>query len=151
MRVSQHPHPFCTEPAPGPQKALPPADREARRAAPASDGELIAYGLTADRNGEAQSRGETTGSWARDGASLVISEGDLTDASVFPARYANTCWSLIETDDGVKVGAQYQPTEEKIESVSSFISQTGESEELRKETYEESLGWYDGIVEDMFS
>ena len=77
--------------------------------------------------------------------------GELTDANVFPARYANTCWSLIETNDGVKVGAQYQPTEEKIESVSSFISQTGESDELRQETYEESLGWYDGIIEDMFS
>jgi len=77
--------------------------------------------------------------------------GDLTDANTFPARYANTCWSLIETDDGVKVGAQYEPTEEKIASVSTFISQPGESAELRKETYEESLGWYDGIIEDMFS
>jgi sulfide dehydrogenase [flavocytochrome c] flavoprotein chain len=77
--------------------------------------------------------------------------GDLTDAATFPARYANTCWSLIETDDGVKVGAQYEPTDEKIASTSTFISQTGESDELRKETYEESLGWYDGIIEDMLS
>jgi len=49
------------------------------------------------------------------------------------------------------VGAQYEPTEEKIASVSTFISQPGESADLRKETYEESLGWYDGIIEDMFS
>lgn len=83
-------------------------------------------------------------------AAMMI-RGDLTGSSTFPARYANTCWSLIETDDGVKVGAQYEPTEEKIASVSSFISQTGESDELRRETYEESLGWYDGIIEDMFS
>ncbi|MEP4114530.1 MAG: FCSD flavin-binding domain-containing protein, partial [Nitratireductor sp.] len=32
----------------------------------------------------------------------------------------------------------------------SFISQTGEDAALRKATYEESLGWYSGIVADMF-
>ncbi|MEN0000660.1 MAG: FCSD flavin-binding domain-containing protein, partial [Pseudomonadota bacterium] len=76
--------------------------------------------------------------------------GDLTDARVFPARYSNTCWSLIETNDGVKVGAQYAPEEGRIASTSSFISETGESDALRKETYEESLGWYAGIIADMF-
>ena len=57
---------------------------------------------------------------------------------------------LIATDDGVKVGAAYEPTEEKIASVSSFVSQTGEDAALRKQTYEESLGWYAGITSDMF-
>jgi sulfide dehydrogenase [flavocytochrome c] flavoprotein chain len=83
-------------------------------------------------------------------AAMMI-RGELTGSSTFPARYANTCWSLIETDDGVKVGAQYEPTEEKIASTSTFISEVGETAELRKETYEESLGWYDGIIEDMLS
>ena len=76
--------------------------------------------------------------------------GDLMGSKVFPARYSNTCWSLIETDDGVKVGAQYQPTDEKIASTSTFISQTGESEAVRKTTYEESVGWYAGITADIF-
>lgn len=76
--------------------------------------------------------------------------GDLTDVRVFPARYSNTCWSLIETDDGVKVGAQYAPTDDKIASTSSFISQTDEDPALRKATYEESLGWYAGITSDIF-
>ncbi|WP_027284408.1 flagellin [Rubritepida flocculans] len=62
------------------QEALPPAEREARRAAPAADGELIAYGLTADRNGEAQSRGETTGSWARDLMRNLMSVAALDDS-----------------------------------------------------------------------
>ncbi len=31
--------------------------------------------------------------------------GALTGSRVFPAKFANTCWSLIETNDGVKVGA----------------------------------------------
>lgn len=76
--------------------------------------------------------------------------GELTGSRIFPARYANTCWSLIATDDGVKVGATYEPTDEKIASVSSFISATGEDADLRKRTYVESLGWYAGITKDMF-
>ncbi len=76
--------------------------------------------------------------------------GDLTDSRVFPARYANTCWSLIATDDGVKVGANYTAGDEKIEVVDSFISQTGEDAATRKTTYEESEGWYAGITADMF-
>jgi sulfide dehydrogenase [flavocytochrome c] flavoprotein subunit len=76
--------------------------------------------------------------------------GDLTGSKVFPAKYSNTCWSLIETNDGVKVGAQYAPTDEKIASTSSFISQTGEDAALRQATYEESVGWYNGITADIF-
>ena len=77
--------------------------------------------------------------------------GALTGSSVFPARYTNTCWSLIGTDDGVKVGASYEATDEKIAKTDGFISQTGESAELRKATFEESLGWYAAITGDMFS
>ena len=76
--------------------------------------------------------------------------GELTGSKTFPAKYSNTCWSLIATDDGVKVGASYEPTPEKIASVESFISEVGEDAALRKATYEESLGWYAGITADMF-
>jgi len=77
--------------------------------------------------------------------------GDLTDSRVFKAKYANTCWSLISPENGVKVGAQYEAGEDgKIVSTSSFVSQTGESAELRSATYEESVGWYDSITADMF-
>ena len=76
--------------------------------------------------------------------------GALTGSTVFPARFANTCWSLIDTDDGVKVGATYEATEEKIAKVDGFVSQTGESDEVRAATYQESIGWYDGITADMF-
>ena len=77
--------------------------------------------------------------------------GELTDSRVFPARYANTCWSLIAANDGVKVGASYKAGEDKIEATDKFISKTGEDAELRKATYEESEGWYAGITADMFS
>jgi NADPH-dependent 2,4-dienoyl-CoA reductase/sulfur reductase-like enzyme len=76
--------------------------------------------------------------------------GALTGSTVFPARFANTCWSLIDTDDGVKVGATYEATDEKIAKVDGFISETGESDEVRAATYQESIGWYDGITNDMF-
>lgn len=82
-------------------------------------------------------------------AAMTI-RGELLQSKVFPARYSNTCWSLIAPDDGVKVGASYEPTPEKIASVESFISQTGEDAALRKATYEESLGWYAGITADIF-
>ncbi|MEX0301874.1 MAG: FCSD flavin-binding domain-containing protein [Leisingera sp.] len=76
--------------------------------------------------------------------------GALLDSKVFPAKFSNTCWSLIGTNDGVKVGATYQATDEKIAKVDGFISQTGEDAELRQATYEESIGWYAGITSDMF-
>lgn len=77
--------------------------------------------------------------------------GDLLDARVFPARYANTCWSLISPENGVKVGAQYEAGEDgKIVATSKFISQAGEEASVRSATYQESIGWYDSITSDMF-
>ena len=76
--------------------------------------------------------------------------GALTGSKVFPAKFSNTCWSLIASEDGVKVGANYEATEEKIAKTDGFISQTGEDAALRKQTYEESVGWYAGITSDMF-
>ena len=76
--------------------------------------------------------------------------GELTDSKVFPAKFSNTCWSLVDTNDGNKVGASYEATDEKIAKVSGFVSKTGEDAAVRKATYEESLGWYAGITSDMF-
>jgi hypothetical protein len=98
--------------------------------------------------GDMPKSGFSANSQAKVAAMLIRSE--LTGSKAFPAKYSNTCWSLIAPDDGVKVGASYEPTEEKIASVESFISATGEDAALRKATYEESLGWYAGITADMF-
>jgi NADPH-dependent 2,4-dienoyl-CoA reductase/sulfur reductase-like enzyme len=76
--------------------------------------------------------------------------GELTGSTVFPARFSNTCWSLLDTNDGVKVGASYEATDEKIAKTSGFISQVGEDDATRAATYEESVGWYDGITADIF-
>lgn len=82
-------------------------------------------------------------------AAMAI-RGKLTDSKVFPAKYSNTCWSLVETDDGIKVGASYEGTDEKIAKIDGFVSETGEDAATRKATYEESIGWYEGITADMF-
>jgi sulfide dehydrogenase [flavocytochrome c] flavoprotein chain len=76
--------------------------------------------------------------------------GELVGARVFPARYTNTCWSLIDTDDTVKVGGTFEPKDGRIASVTPFVSKTGEDAALRKQTQEENMGWYAGIIADMF-
>lgn len=74
----------------------------------------------------------------------------LTGSDKFPATFTNVCWSLLGTDDGVMVGANYEATDEKIVKTDGFISETGEDAALRKATFQDSLGWYDGIISDMF-
>jgi NADPH-dependent 2,4-dienoyl-CoA reductase/sulfur reductase-like enzyme len=74
----------------------------------------------------------------------------LTGSKTFEPRYSNTCWSLISTNNAVKVGASYKATEENIASTDTFISKTGEDEALRAATAEEAFGWYDGITADIF-
>jgi sulfide dehydrogenase [flavocytochrome c] flavoprotein subunit len=82
-------------------------------------------------------------------AAMVI-RGELTNSRIFPARYLNTCWSLIDTDDAIKVGGRYEPRDGRIAATETFVSQPGESEALRRETQEENMGWYAGITADMF-
>ncbi len=102
----------------------------------------------ATSQGDMPKSGFSANSQAKVAAMAV--RGALTGSRVFPAKFSNTCWSLIDTDDGVKVGATYEATDEKIAKVDGFISQTGEDAALRRVTYEESLGWYAGITADMF-
>ena len=75
---------------------------------------------------------------------------DLLGARTVPARYANICWSLIDAEDAVKVGASYAVVDGEIAATASFVSESGESEEVRRATYEESIAWYESMTEDMF-
>ncbi len=83
-------------------------------------------------------------------AAMTI-RGELAKSPTFPARYTNTCWSLIETDDTVKVGGRYEPKDGKIAAVETFVSKTGEPADLRRQTQQENMGWYSGIIADIFS
>ncbi|WP_299747663.1 NAD(P)/FAD-dependent oxidoreductase [uncultured Tateyamaria sp.] len=102
----------------------------------------------ASQQGDMPKSGFSANSQAKVCANAV--RGALTGSKVFPAKFSNTCWSLIDANDGVKVGATYEATAEKIAKVDGFISQTGETSDVRQATYEESEGWYAGITADMF-
>ncbi len=69
----------------------------------------------------------------------------------FSPNFRNTCWSMVAPNDSVKIGAGYVPKGQKLDPVGPFVSKPGEDANLRKTTYEESLGWYDGIVADVFA
>jgi sulfide dehydrogenase [flavocytochrome c] flavoprotein subunit len=67
------------------------------------------------------------------------------------AHLSNTCWSLLAPDDDVKVGANYQAQDGRLVASDRFASQKGESAEVRRDTYLESLGWYGAITSEMFA
>ena len=113
-----------------------------------ADGDIYVLGDAADQ-GDMPKSGFAANSQAKVCANAV--RGALTGSRVFPAKFTNTCWSLIDADNGVRVGATYEATDEKIAKVDGFISSTGETAEMRRTTYEESEGWYAGIIADMFS
>lgn len=119
-----------------------PADMSSK-----ADADIYVLG-DSSQQGDMPKSGYSANSQAKVCANAV--RGALTGSKVFPAKFSNTCWSLIDTDDGVKVGATYEATAKKIAKVDGFISATGESADLRKATYEESEGWYAGITADMF-
>ena len=119
-----------------------PADMSSRM-----DPDVYVLGDSAQQ-GDMPKSGFSANSQAKVCANAVT--GALLGTKVFPPRFLNTCWSLIAPNDGVKVGASYEATEEKIARVDGFISQPGESTDLRRATYEESEGWYAGMTADMF-
>jgi NADPH-dependent 2,4-dienoyl-CoA reductase/sulfur reductase-like enzyme len=114
----------------------------------ANDGNIYIVG-DACIPGDMPKSGFSANSQAKVAAMMI--RGELTKSPTFPARYTNTCWSVIETDDTVKVGGRYEPKEGKLFAVETFISKTGESAELRKQTQEENMGWYKGIIADIFA
>jgi NADPH-dependent 2,4-dienoyl-CoA reductase/sulfur reductase-like enzyme len=76
---------------------------------------------------------------------------ELAKKERFPARYRNTCWSLLAPDDSVKIGANYAPKDSKLDPSEGFVSQRGETVDVRKQNYQESVGWYAAITADMFA
>lgn len=98
--------------------------------------------------GDMPKSGFSANSQAKVCANAVL--GRLTGSPIFPPRYMNTCWSLLSENDGVKIGATYEATPEKIARVEGFVSKRREEPALRKATYEESLNWYNSMTSDMF-
>lgn len=71
------------------------------------------------------------------------------------ARYRNTCWSLLAAEDSIKIGADYTPGEKDGKAILAprepFVSQKGETAEVRRKNYAEGLAWYHAIIADAFN
>ncbi len=80
---------------------------------------------------------------------------DLSGKDRTPGKYRNTCWSMVAPENSAKIGADYAPAQKDgkaiLEASGSFVSKPGESTELRRETFQESAGWYDTLVADIFA
>jgi NADPH-dependent 2,4-dienoyl-CoA reductase/sulfur reductase-like enzyme len=82
-------------------------------------------------------------------AAQVI-RAELADARPVAARYATICWSILETDDSVKIGGTYEPRGGRIRQVTSELSQTGEAAGMRKKNDQDAAAWYVAVTADMF-
>jgi len=75
-----------------------------------ADADIYVLG-DASSQGDMPKSGFSANSQAKVCANAV--RGALTGSRVFPAKFSNTCWSLIATGDGVKVGATYEARQRK--------------------------------------
>lgn len=79
----------------------------------------------------------------------------LTGGETVAARYRNTCWSLLAADDSIKIGGDYVPGEKDgkplLVANGPFVSQKGETAEVRRKNYAEGLAWYHAIIADAFN
>jgi sulfide dehydrogenase [flavocytochrome c] flavoprotein chain len=76
---------------------------------------------------------------------------DLTGKERSPARFRNTCWSLLAPEDCVKIGADYVPRDGRLDPSEPFVSQPGEAADVRKQNVQDGLSWYAAITTDMFA
>ncbi|MFC4353318.1 FCSD flavin-binding domain-containing protein [Fodinicurvata halophila] len=120
-----------------------PGDMTSRR-----DTAIHVLGDAADQ-GDMPKSGFAANSQAKVAANAICHA--LLGQRAFPARYMNTCWSLLGPEDGVKVGAVYEPKDGRIRTVDSFISTRDEDAQTRQATFRESVDWYHAITTDMFS
>ena len=76
---------------------------------------------------------------------------DLANKKRFPARFTNTCWSLLSTNDAIKFGSSFRAGKNEVELTGSFASRPSEDKIVRQKTYREAQDWYKTIASDIFS
>ena len=61
---------------------------------------------------------------------------------------------MVAPDNSAKIGSDYIPAMKDgkafLEVHDPFVSKPGESGDLRRETYNESAGWYASLVADLY-
>lgn len=101
----------------------------------------------ATQNGDMPKSAYSANSQAK-AAAMAIRHA-LTSSRAFKPRFSNTCWSLISTDNGVKVGASYVATDEKIAKVDASSPKTTRTTPCVNRLMRR-VCWYAGITTDMF-
>ncbi len=80
---------------------------------------------------------------------------DLAQRPRSAGKYRNTCWSMVAPGNSAKIGADYVPAMKDgkayLEASGSFVSKAGETADQRRETFNESAGWYEAFVADLFA
>jgi sulfide dehydrogenase [flavocytochrome c] flavoprotein subunit len=100
-------------------------------------------------SGEMPKSASSANSQAKIAAAMIRTE--LTNAPAARAEYITSCWSLIASEDAVKVTGRYAAKGDKIAAVESFVSKAGEPPDLRRQTDRENMQWYADITADIFS
>lgn len=79
---------------------------------------------------------------------------DLSGKARTTGKYRNTCWSMLAPENSAKIGGDYVPASKDgkafLEVHEPFVSKPGESGDIRRETYNESAGWYASLVADLY-
>lgn len=83
-------------------------------------------------------------------AAMMI-RNEFSGAAASTARYGVSCWSMIETDDAIKVGGRYEPKDGKIAAVETFVSRADETAQTRKQSQKDNMDWYSSITADIFA
>ncbi len=79
---------------------------------------------------------------------------DITGKERVAGKYRNTCWSMVAPDNSAKIGGDYAPGEKDGKPMlvvsEPFVSKAGETAEMRRQSYQESIDWYQTLVTDLF-
>ena len=67
------------------------------------------------------------------------------------AEFHNTCWSLIDRGDSIKIGGLYRPTAQKIKQTSAFVSKLDDSADARDVNFTDSDSWYSSLTAGLYS
>ncbi len=78
-------------------------------------------------------------------------ESSLAGKPKYPARYRNTCWSMLGPANSVKIGSSYLAKDGKVTATAPFVSKPEDDAKTREKSYKESTGWYAGIVAEAFN
>ncbi len=74
----------------------------------------------------------------------------LTGGTVESSVLNNTCWSLVASDNAIKVGSRYQLSDNGFTELEETVSEPDETDAQRAATAREAEDWYAELSQEMF-